>query len=117
MRTEKPQAHVGAPGYPIPVDNLPEREPFRLTREMVLKAVVSACSAYSAYINDEVLIMHRAHIKGGGMGSPPRTSLVLSRLNALAADGLLEKSEFTTGYYGYRWSLTETGRKALAEVS
>lgn len=85
----------------------------KLTKEDVLLAVRSACSPDSAYINDEVQKMHRAHVASGGTGHAPRVSLVLSRLNALAADGLLEKSQFTNGYYGYRWTITPAGRLAL----
>ena len=86
---------------------------FRLTKEMVLVAVSRAVSPDSNYIGDQVSRIHRAHVSAGGIGYPPRTSLVLSRLNALAADGLLNKSAFTNGYYGYRWEFTPAGRAAL----
>ena len=86
---------------------------FSLTKEMVLQAVSRAISPDSNYIGDQVSRMHRAHVSAGGIGYPPRTSLVLSRLNALAADGLLNKSDFTNGYYGYRWDITPAGRAAL----
>lgn len=78
---------------------------FLLSKEMVLAAVSSAISPDSAYINDEVNKLHRAHIASGGKGQAPRGSLVLARLNALAVDGLLAKSAFPNGYYGYRWDI------------
>lgn len=89
----------------------------KLTKEMVLLAVKKAVSPDSAYVNDEVQKMHRDHVYAGGKGFPPRTSLVLARLNALAADGMLEKSRFTNGYYGYRWTITPAGRAALQDSS
>jgi len=85
----------------------------KLTKADVLKAVSKAISPDSTYINDEVQKMHRDHVKAGGTGHPPRVSLVLARLNALAADGMLEKSAFTNGYYGYRWTITPSGLQAL----
>lgn len=117
MKPVKEQLHVGAAGYPVAVEALPERRPFKLTKEMVLLAAKRAVSPDSAYINDEVQKMHRDHVYGGGKSFPPRTSLVLARLNALAADGVLEKSRFTNGYYGYRWTITEASRKALQDSS
>ncbi len=110
----KAQLHIGAPGYPMLVENLPHREPFRLTPEMVLLAVSKAVSPDSAYINDEVQKMHHDFVRRGGKGFPPRADLVLARLNALAAKGFLEKSTFTNGYYGYRWRITSAGRAALS---
>jgi len=84
-----------------------------LTKDRVLLAVSKACSPDSAYINDEVHRMHRDDVKAGGKGQPPRTSLVLSRLNALVADGMLQRSLLPNGYYGYRWTITHAGRAAL----
>lgn len=84
-----------------------------LTKERVLLAVSKACSPDSGYINDEVHRMHRLDVKTGGKGHPPRTSLVLSRLNALVDDGMLEKSHVPNNYYGYRWTITPAGRAAL----
>lgn len=117
MRPEKAQSHVGTAGYPMPMENVPERAPFHLTKEMVLLAVQRAISPDSTYINDQVQRMHRDHVKSGGKGYPPRTDLVLSRLNALAKDGLLEKSTYTNGYYGYHWTITPAGRLALSPRS
>jgi len=88
---------------------------FNLTKEMVLLAVDRAISPDSNYINDQVQRMHAAHVRSGGKGFPPRTDLVLARLNALVADGKLTKSKFTNGYYGYSWSITDAGRSALAK--
>lgn len=88
---------------------------FQLSKDMVLLAVSKAISPDSAYINDEVSKMHRAHVGAGGTGHAPRVGLVLARLKALAADGLLEKSGFPNGYYGYRWELTAAGRSALTK--
>ncbi|MGB6087750.1 hypothetical protein [Parvibaculum sp.] len=87
----------------------------KLTKAQVLRCVDSAVSPDSAYINDEVQKMHRANIASGGIGHTPRVGLVLARLNSLAADGLLEKSAFTNGYYGYRWTITPAGRSALTQ--
>lgn len=115
-RPAKAQTHIGVKGYPVPAEELPVWETFRLTKDMVLAAVAKAVSPDSAYINDEVQKMHRSHVASGGKGFPPRTSLVLSRLNSLTVDGLLEKSRFTNGYYGYRWSITPSGRDALASL-
>lgn len=111
----KVQEHVGAPGFPVTAEALPVRQPFKLTKEMALLAVSQAISPDSAYINDQVAKMHRAHIAAGGKGFNPRTDLVLSRLNALAKDGMLTKSMFPNGYYGYRWTITDVGRQALSE--
>lgn len=98
------------------IEDLVERPQFKLTKDMVLLAVANACSPDSAYINDEVSKMHRAHVRSGGKGFPPRTSLVLARLNSLAADGLLTKSRFTNGYYGYHWGFTPAGRATLTAI-
>jgi hypothetical protein len=81
----------------------------KLTKADVLACVASAVAPYSNYIGDEVHKLHRQRIAAGGKGFPPRAGLVLARLNALASDGLLERSGFTTGYYGYRWTLTPLG--------
>jgi hypothetical protein len=85
----------------------------KLTKARLLLAVSKAISPDSTYINDELQRMHRADVVAGGKGFPPRVGLVLSRLNALAADGMLEKSVFPNGYYGYRWTITPSGRAAL----
>lgn len=113
LERDRLQEHIGAPGFPVDAAKLPERPLFRLTKEMVLIATKNACSPDSAYINDEVQKLHRSHIKSGGSGFAPRTDLVLARLNALAADGLLTKSRLTNGYYGYRWEFTTAGLAAL----
>lgn len=86
---------------------------FVVTEETVLRCVAKAVSPDSIYINDEVCREHSAHVKAGGTGHAPRTSLVLRRLRSLAAKGFLEESRFTSGYYGYKWTITEAGREAL----
>ena len=95
---------------------LQKRKPFRLTREMVLLAAERARAPYSTYIHDHVLRMHDAHISAGGTGYPPRSSLVLARLSSLARAGLLDRSWFATGNYGYRWDITDASRKVLAAM-
>lgn len=113
MKLTKSQVHIGAPGYRIDGAKLPDRLGFTLTKGMVLQAVAKAISPDSTYINEQVQRMHADHISAGGKGFSPRTDLVLARLNALASDGLLIKSRFPNGYYGYRWTITPAGRAAL----
>lgn len=113
MRPEKAQEHVGAHGYPVAAESLPPRPLFKLTKAMALKAVTTACAPYSAYIHDEVRKMHRVHVRDGGTGFCPKTGLLLARLNSLAADGMLIRSGFPDGYYGYHWTITAEGREAV----
>ena len=86
-----------------------------LTKEDVLRAVAAAVAPWSNYIGQEVQTAHRKAIEAGGRGHAPRVSLILRRLNQLAEEGLLLKSTFTNGYYGYRWDLTPAGHAALKE--
>jgi hypothetical protein len=79
-----------------------------LTKAVVLAAVASACAPYSNYIGDE-LGRHRA----SPGEKPPTVSLIYRRLCELAQDGLLERSRFTTGFYGYKWEITPAGRDAI----
>lgn len=71
--------------------------------------------AWSGYIADEVRQQHAKAIRSGASGHEPSRALILRRLQALAAKGLLERSDGTNGYYGYYWSLTDAGRAALAD--
>jgi hypothetical protein len=81
----------------------------RLPKTVVLNAVRSACSPWSAYINDEV---QRWHAKNG-TGHTPTSQLILRRLRSLVADGHLTQSPLRRGYYGFRWTITEAGKAAL----
>jgi len=85
----------------------------KLTKDEVLRCVGAACAPWSNYIGDEVDRWHRRQVQVGGTGHNPTRALILRRLNQLAEDGLLEKSSFINGYYGYKWTLTPSGRAAL----
>jgi hypothetical protein len=89
----------------------------KLTKSDVLTAVAKAVRPDSIYIIDQVQRQHDAAVRAGGSGHAPTSALVLRRLKALAADGLLMQSAGTNGYYGYRWDITDAGRAALAEAA
>lgn len=89
----------------------------KLTKEDVLAAVKKACSPDSIYIIDEVQRAHDRAVRAGAIGRAPTSALVLRRLKALAADGMLVQSSSTNGYYGYRWDITEAGLAALREAT
>lgn len=54
---------------------------------------------YSVYIADEV---RRS-------GTPVSQSKCLRRLRELESLGYVERSQFTLGYYGYKWTVTAAG--------
>lgn len=68
----------------------------KLTKEQVLLAIPRA-----------------AAVRAGAKGHPPTAALVLRRLKQLAQDGLVTQSKYTNGNYGYRWDITEAGRRAI----
>ncbi|QIG68664.1 hypothetical protein EVB67_014 [Rhizobium phage RHph_TM3_3_14B] len=84
-----------------------------LTCEDTLLAVSKAVSPDSIYIINEVHRMHRKAVAAGAVGHAPTSALVLRRLKTLASHGLLVQSKSTNGYYGYRWEMTDAGRKHL----
>ncbi len=84
-----------------------------LTCDDVLLAVSKAVSPDSIYIINEVQKMHAKAVAAGAVGHAPTSALVLRRLKTLAGHGLLVQSKFTNGYYGYRWDMTDAGRKFL----
>lgn len=86
----------------------------KLTKLEVLVAVDRAISPWSNYIGDQVHRAHKARVESGGVGHSPTAALILRRLNELASDGMLLKSKFTQGYYGYRWDITPAGRSLLS---
>lgn len=85
-----------------------------ITCDEALLAVSKAVSPDSIYILDEVRKMHAKAVAAGAIGHAPTRALVLRRLKTLASNGLLTQSATTNGYYGYRWDITEAGRKFLA---
>lgn len=85
----------------------------KLTKAQVLKAVSTAVLPRSGYINDEIHKAHQAHVAAGGIGHPPTTALVLRRLRALERDGLISCVGGPDGFYGFEWTITEAGRRAL----
>lgn len=76
-----------------------------LTREEVLKAIPRANHPMSIYIADQIWRDRKI---------PVKAPILLRRLKQLESDGLVTRSRFPTGYYGYLWELTEAGRAFLA---
>lgn len=93
-----------------------DRPAFRLTKDMVLSIFAKSETIHTCDANDAVQMMHHDHIHAGGKGFPPRGSLVKSRLDALAREGLIECNRWVEGPYGYRWTLTAVGREALVQI-
>ncbi len=85
----------------------------RLPKTVVLNAVRTAVSPWSAYVNDEVQRWHAKNVRNGGTGHPPTSQLILRRLRSLVADGCLTQSPLRRGYYGFRWTITDAGKTAL----
>lgn len=76
-----------------------------MNRKLLLQAVQRAVSPYSLYIMD---VVHRT--------DPLVTrAKILRHLKILAEEGLLKQSDFTTGYYGYKWEITKAGRDLLSD--
>ncbi|QUS39516.1 hypothetical protein RPMA_12240 [Tardiphaga alba] len=73
--------------------------------------------AWSGYIADEVRQRHAKAVRAGAVGQEPRRSLILRRLQGLAAKGLLARSDGTNGYYGYYWTLTPAGQACDGQVN
>jgi len=80
-----------------------------VTCDETLLAVSRACSPDSVYIIQEV---ERSF---GVSGGNQIRKLIRRRLQTLADEGLLIRSQFTNGYYGYRWDITDAGRKFLED--
>lgn len=79
----------------------------------VLRAVTTACSPRSAYINDQIQRWHAQMVAKGHSGHPPTSAFVLRRLRECVKEGWLEQSRFTDGAYGYTWTITDAGRARL----
>lgn len=88
----------------------------RLTTLEVLEAIPKAAAPWSGYIADQIIRSHNARVRAGGVGHPPRVSLILSRLRDLEGRGLIKCTGGPKGYYGYIWEITDAGRLALAEA-
>ena len=87
-----------------------------LTKADVLGAIPRAAHPSSNYIIDQIHRDYRARVASGWKGHPPRSSIILTRLKQLEADGLLTRSQLTSGYYGYTWGLTDAGKAAIANL-
>lgn len=90
-----------------------------LTKADVLLAMQRAIAPHTAYIHDSVCRQHGDRVESGEVPlhefEMPTVALVLSRLKALRADGMVERSRDARGIYGYSWSFTDAGRSALAK--
>lgn len=82
----------------------------------VLAAIPRAAGPWSNYIIDQLQRDHNKRVAAGGAGHPPSSALVLRRLKKLQTMGLVTRSQFTNGYYGYRWDITGAGLAALAKA-
>lgn len=79
----------------------------------VLRAVTTACSPQSTYVNDEIQRWHRKNVSRGLKGHPPTSPFVLRRLRECVKEGWLEQSRHTSGMYGYTWTITGAGHARL----
>ena len=82
----------------------------------VLAAIPRAAGPWSNYIIDRLQRDHARRVALGGTGHPPSAALVLRRLKKLETMGHVTRSQFTNGYYGYRWDITDAGHAALPKV-
>lgn len=88
-----------------------------LSEEDVLSAISRAAAPFSVYIGDVLRRDHAANVAKGGTGYGPSPALILRRLKQLAANGLIQRSTFPSGLYGYEWKVTDAGRAVIAEAA
>lgn len=82
------------------------------TKLDALRAIDRAPGPYSAYIADQIVVDRFG--QRWPTGGRPSAETVRRRLKALAADGYVERSAAPAGNYGFGWTLTAKGRRALA---
>ena len=93
----------------------------KLSKDDVLWAVDAAVAPSTGYIHDRVCQRHRARVASGDIPlhdfELPTVAMLLRRLKALAADGMLTRSTSARGIYGYGWEFTDAGRAALKDTT
>lgn len=78
----------------------------------VTKVLSAAAEGRSDFMRQTAFIADRIH-RGGYTGT---VATILRHLKGAAASGLLQRSEFAAGGYGYTWCLTDDGCNFLADT-
>lgn len=76
------------------------------------KVLAAVAEGRSDFLRQTGFIADRIH-RGGYTGT---VATILRHLKGAAASGLLQRSEFAAGGYGYTWCLTEEGRDFVADA-